>query len=349
MVKWNRSAKLEMVMTYALPEAPRLTKQDIEFEILRSAIGNPSGQEKIRAYHSTLFDSRSEDGIQTCERLNIIAATELSVLQSTRDRRQIELEGTDRFLNYGETEVKLDWTIFDLVVFWICAIFSALALVLAGTMIYTNLVETGISFFIENKWAPLLFSMIPVMAALVVKSLPDWLARTDESKRKYAKIIAITAFLAGVVWLVMFGSLFAGMGQNEGDALDAAINAIANSDVNGTSGMFGSIPELLLFSSQTLMEVLFAALVWMYMQHLYFKHHQVKKPRNPYWNALESDLKAITTEVKRVEERQKQITQRHGELIAAKSVFTDLAVAIFESMDAAFGIKIGATNASNDG
>lgn len=162
-------------------------------------------------------------------------------------------------------------TVFDKVVFSIVALVAVSTPLIAWFAMSQYLTSSGIfPDFYEYWWKPMLFSVLGVTTAFLLKQYEDRLLTNDDAKRKFVKVITWVSLITISVWILLFATLFS-----------FADTALLEGTYYEPYAVWG-FTVLQLFS-----ELMAGAIVWSYSAYLNNKNKEFETSENAIFKTAE--------------------------------------------------------------
>lgn len=144
------------------------------------------------------------------------------------------------------------------------------------------LMSTGIPAF-ENPWRAYLYSMVPVLLAIIIKVVGS-LLESPSPRHKYTFAVCITGIVFGVLWAASFAKTFPGFTQSAADI----VQGLTSTDSTHPSQ---SGPGWMVFIS-IMAEAALAAGCWLTVQVICDRHQKTVVEPNPTREAFQEELDA---------------------------------------------------------
>jgi len=188
-----------------------------------------------------------------------------------------------------------DWLGKDKVIF--VFVFAALvvAMVMGASNVYSNLIASGVTVFIEKPWLAVFLSMLVPTGSAAIKFIINFMEH-ERSRKRYALWVNVLTILSLLVWSILFALNFTG------------VSGGIDWESMGESHSSGAA----LVWIQLFAEMLIASSLFLVIEDIYMRYSPDFYPENPEYVA---NCKALESYEQTHEKLRDKRNKRHGRLV----------------------------------
>lgn len=332
----------------------RLRTLPINEDFIKRVLGQDNPTHRVLENHQREFDGVAGGLIDQIEK--VIDDIKKNILTLDKQKSEIIARklGTDMHKHDpSRSEDNHPWTIFNRVQFCILGIFSVVLLFVSTTTIYTYIIDSGMVAIMQHPAIAWLFSSVPIGLSIIIK-LVEHRLHTDKARRNLFFIISGTAFVFGLIWIILYATIFPSMSKS----ITVLIGELQkDSDIQSSSLDY---KDIIFVSSQVIIEFLVASACWMSMRHIYDQHKPMVLIDNPEYIMLVTQEKSIQSDADELRKIMASFNDTKEQLPHVRENYKDRAEGYFHELEARIRLMAGAkksnggpweppTNNSNNG